>query len=87
MHASVWTAEQQCSQHVALGIRVFVDQYVAALEADVKRAFHNHARSLVADQGMASSHIRFRTEKDRVVVARGPEVWRAQTLTCVGGPG
>jgi hypothetical protein len=75
-HASAWMAEQECSQHIALGIRVFVDQYVAALETDVKRVFRDHAQSLAADQKMAWSQIRFRTEKDRVVVARGPEVCR-----------
>jgi hypothetical protein len=75
-HASARTAEQECSQHIALGIRVFVDQYVAALETDVKRAFRDHAQNLAADQRMAWSHVRFRTEKDRVVVARGLEVCR-----------
>ncbi len=75
-HASARTAEQQCSQHVALGIRVFVDQYVAALETDVKRAFRNHGQNLAADQRMAWGHIRFLTEKDRLIVARGPQASR-----------
>jgi hypothetical protein len=73
--ATFATAEQECSQHVEHGIRVFMDQYVAAVAENANTAFRDHVRGLSVDQKFALGQVRFRTEKDRLVILRGPENW------------
>jgi hypothetical protein len=74
-HATAATAEQECSQHVEHGIRVFMDQYVAALAEKVTLAFNENVRGLTAVQKIAWQQVRFRTEQDRLIVVRGPVDW------------
>jgi hypothetical protein len=69
---SVALAANECSQHIERGICVFMDQYVAALETEIRSAFRDHTRRLSPEQTIAWSQVRFCTEKDRVIIARGP---------------
>ena len=73
--ATAASLEQECSQHVEHGIRTFMDQYIAALEARIHAALRDHVRGLSAEQRIALDQIRFRTEKDHLVVARGAAHW------------
>jgi len=74
-NATAATAEQECSQHVEHGIRVFMDQYVVALADNANIAFGDHVRGLSAEQNLVWGQVRCRTENDRLVVVRGPAHW------------
>jgi hypothetical protein len=70
-HLSTATAAHECSRHIELGIRVFMDQYVAAVNSRIQAAVKDYVQSLSPEQAIAWRQVQFRTDADRVVIARG----------------